>query len=62
MVTLTQEEQERLKETEKYRDRFTDMWKLFFDTIGIQKRKNEKCQRNMFPIWMRKHATEFQTK
>ena len=60
MVTLTNEEQEQLKETEKYRDSFTDMWKVFFDTIGIQKRKNEKCQRNMFPIWMRKHATEFQ--
>lgn len=59
MVTLTAKQQERLKETEKYQDIYADMWKTFFDTIGIKKRKNEKCQRNMFPIWMRKHATEF---
>lgn len=62
MVTLTEEEQERLKETESYQDEFSHMWKTFFDTIGIKQRKNEKCQTNMFPIWMRKHATEFQMK
>lgn len=60
LVTLTEEEQERLKETEKYQDIFTDMWKTFFDTIGIKQRENRKCQNNLFPIWMRKHAPEFQ--
>ena len=60
MVTLTEWEQERLRETERYQDAFIDMWKTFFDTIGIKERENRKCQRNMFPVWMRKHVTEFQ--
>lgn len=59
MVALTEKEQERLKETEKQQDIFADMWKTFFDIIGIKQRENRKCQNNLFPIWMRKHAPEF---
>ena len=40
-------------------DEYTDMWKTFFEAIGIKERKNKRCQRNMFPVWMRKNAVEF---
>ncbi|MBP3459861.1 MAG: TIGR03915 family putative DNA repair protein [Lachnospiraceae bacterium] len=56
---LTPEEAETLAETEKVEDEYTRLWRTFFHTIGIEQRKNPACQRNMFPIWMRKHATEF---
>lgn len=59
MYKLDDRELERLKETEKENDEFTDMWKLFFNTIAIQERYNPKCQNNLFPIWKRKHAVEF---
>ena len=49
----------RLAETEEVNDEFTDLWKTFFDTIAIEERKNEKLQRNMFPLWTRKHVVEF---
>lgn len=56
---LTDEEAEKLSKTEEYRDEYTKLWITFFNTIGIEQRKNPACQRNMFPIWMRKHVTEF---
>lgn len=57
---LTDEEFERFSSTETYEDSFTSMWQTFFDSIAIKQRINPACQRNHFPMWMRKHATEFQ--
>ena len=45
--------------TEEVNDEYTDMWKVFFDTIAIKERQNTKCQNNLFPKWTRKHAVEF---
>lgn len=56
---LTDSEAEVLSRAEEMRDEYTDMWKSFFETIGIDQRRNPECQRNMFPIWSRKHVTEF---
>lgn len=56
---LTEEESESLMKTEQIEDEFTGLWRTFFDTIGIKQRENPSCQRNLFPIWMRKHAVEF---
>lgn len=56
---LTEEEYAVLSQSEAYEDRYTDMWKSFFKAISIKERENIACQRNMFPIWMRKHAVEF---
>ncbi len=56
---LTEEEMAVLCQTESYEDQYTDLWRTFFDTIGIQERENPTCQRNMMPLWMRKHAVEF---
>lgn len=56
---LTKKETDALSETEKYQDEFTKLWFTFFDSIGIRERENPKCQRNLFPMWLRKHAVEF---
>ncbi len=56
---LTDAEFETLSRSEEYEDEYTEMWRSFFRVIGIKERENYKCQRNMFPIWMRKHAVEF---
>ena len=56
---LSEDEFARVLRTEEENDQFTDLWKVFFDSIAIKQRKNEKCQNNLFPIWTRKHAVEF---
>lgn len=57
---LSEEEWLQLSRSELYEDSYTDMWRTFFHAIGIKQRENRECQRNLFPIWMRKHAVEFQ--
>lgn len=56
---LTEEEMKLLCQTEQYEDEYTDLWRTFFRSIAIKERKNYECQRNMMPIWTRKHAVEF---
>lgn len=56
---LTAEEWRALQATEEMDDSYRELWKTFFDTIAIRQRKNPKCQQNLFPLWMRKHAAEF---
>ncbi|MBU5482622.1 TIGR03915 family putative DNA repair protein [Blautia sp. MSJ-19] len=56
---LTAQEFETLQKTESYEDKYTSMWKTFFQAISIEQRKNYVCQRNLFPLWKRKHAVEF---
>lgn len=57
---LSDEELNRLLLTEQSNDEYTDLWKIFFDSIAIKQRENYRCQRNLFPIWTRKHVVEFQ--
>ena len=52
-------EYKNLLETEEANDNFTDLWKVFFETIAIKERHNTRCQNNLFPLWTRKHAVEF---
>lgn len=56
---LTKAEAEELLKTEEAEDEYTSLWRTFFHTIGIKQRENPACQRNLFPIRLRKHATEF---
>ncbi|MGN0346801.1 MAG: TIGR03915 family putative DNA repair protein [Lachnospiraceae bacterium] len=58
LQTLQEDEVEYLRDTEK-KDAYSDMWQTFFETVAIEQRANERCQRNHFPVWMRKYATEF---
>lgn len=59
MKELNDFEFNRLLETEQENDGYTDLWKVFFETIAIKERENARCQRNLFPFWTRKHAVEF---
>lgn len=59
MKKLTKDELSQLIETENLNDGFTDLWKIFFDSIAIEERKNPKCQMNHSPLWARKHIIEF---
>ena len=56
---VTEQEIGKLLE-QKQQDIYIDMWKVFFETIAIEERKNYKCQRNMLPLRYRKYMTEFQ--
>ena len=56
---LNKEEMDKLLLTEQNNDEFTDLWKVFFDSIAIKERENYRCQRNLFPLWTRKHTVEF---
>lgn len=56
---LTDDEIQALSYTER-EDYYTRLWKKYFHTMGISQRENRACQRNHFPLWMRKHVTEFQ--
>lgn len=62
LTDLSDSEMNVLKKTEEYADEYRVLWDVFFHTIGIRQRENAKCQRNMFPVWMRKHAVEFMEK
>lgn len=54
-----QEEMAILAGTEREKDVYSDLWKAFFVSTAIRQRENPDCQRNHFPLWMRRHATEF---
>lgn len=59
LIKLNDEEFDNLLQTEEMNDEYTDMWKVFFESIAIKERENYVCQRNLFPIWARKNAIEF---
>lgn len=58
---MTEEEYLRFRDTEKECDCFEDLWQTFFEAISIKERENYICQRNLLPLWMRKHMTEFRS-
>lgn len=59
LARILKEEADGFLERHRDRDNYTDLWKVFFDTIGIKERENYQCQRNFMPLWYRKHMTEF---
>lgn len=59
LTALSKEEFDRIKNLEDRSDPYVELWKGFFETVGIKERKNYKCQRNHIPLWCRKHVTEF---
>jgi probable DNA metabolism protein len=46
-------------ELSKEEEKFTKLWKTFFDTIAIEERKDYKRQRGMLPLRYRANMTEF---
>ena len=59
LKTLAPDELAVLRETERINDEYTDLWRVFFKSIAIKERMNYELQRNLFPLWKRKHAVEF---
>lgn len=55
---VTSEEMEQWK-GDSPEDQYSGMWKICFDTIAIEERKNPRCQRNMMPLRYRKYMTEW---
>lgn len=43
----------------KEQDPFTSLWGVFFDSVAIKQRDNERCQNTLLPKWYRKHLDEF---
>lgn len=41
---------------------YEDLWKLFFNTIAIQERRNKNLQRQLLPLRYREDMTEFNEK
>lgn len=60
VMVMGQNVEERIAALQKA-DEYEDLWKVFFDTIGIEARKNPKCQQTNLPQWYRKNMTEYQT-
>ncbi len=56
---LDDEARRHLLKTEENNDEYTDLWKLFFNTIAIEQRINPKLQMNHMPLWAREHVVEF---
>lgn len=56
---LNEAELSNLLKSEEENDEYTDLWKLFFDSIAIDERINPVCQQSHMPLWTRKHAVEF---
>lgn len=40
-------------------DEYEELWRTYFQTMGIAARENERCQNTLLPKWYRKHMTEF---
>lgn len=59
MRKLDNIEYNKILNTEKINDEYTDLWRVFFNSIAIKERTNEKCQMLHFPKWTRVHAVEF---
>ena len=51
---------EKQVESIKSSSEYEELWKVFFDTIGIEARYNPTCQSNHLPKWFRKNMLEMQ--
>ncbi|MCI9080560.1 MAG: DNA metabolism protein [Lachnospiraceae bacterium] len=56
---LTQEEENRLEGMLDIDEKYADLWKVFFDSIAVEERRNYKLQRGNLALHYRKYMTEF---
>ncbi len=49
----------KLPERSREEKKFARLWRVFFDSVSIESRRNDKVQRNMVPLLYRKYMTEF---
>lgn len=56
---LEPEEAAGLEGLTQQEEKYTDLWKVFFETIRVEERTNEKLQQNNLPLRYRKYMPEF---
>ncbi len=59
LMELDDTQKNALERAEKRKDRYKNLWRIFFKTIAIDERENYACQRNLCPLWYRTYMTEF---
>ena len=59
LTKITGEELNAMERSCEVSDPYVGLWKSFFHAIGIEQRRNPKCQRTMMPLWYRRNMTEF---
>lgn len=60
LTAVTEEELCFMKGSREKTDPYVGLWKSFFQAVGIEQRKNPRCQRNLFPLRYRTDVTEFE--
>lgn len=60
LTKVSKDELSRMEVSRGKTDPYAGLWKSFFHAVGIEQRRNVKCQRTMLPLWYRKNMTEFQ--
>lgn len=56
---LTEDEERRLDSLLDVNEQYADLWKIFFNSIAVDERKNYKLQRGNLALHYRKYMTEF---
>ena len=56
---LTEDEEEKIRELDETKEEYSELWRVFFDSIAIKERENKKLQIENLPIKYRKNMTEF---
>lgn len=56
---VTEAEMAQFSENSGNEKMFQSLWKLFFDSIAVEERKNEKLQKNLLPLHYRRYMTEW---
>ena len=56
---LTEDEEKKLDSLLDVNEKYADLWKIFFNSIAVEERKNYKLQRGNLALHYRKYMTEF---
>ena len=56
---LTDNDERRLDSLLDVNEQYADLWKIFFNSIAVEERKNYKLQRGNLALHYRKYMTEF---
>ncbi|MBO5199380.1 MAG: TIGR03915 family putative DNA repair protein [Lachnospiraceae bacterium] len=60
LTEVSEELLQKMEESSDRGDEYRNLWKVFFTSIGIEERRNEKLQNNLLPKRFRSMMTEFQ--
>lgn len=58
-IVIGAEFEQGILEQAEQQGKYEHLWKVFFNTIGVESRYNPRCQNTMLPKWYRKNMVEF---